>query len=682
MKNMFYRLKFLLPLLLATHIALGQKTITGKVTEASNEESLVGVSILIKGTTNGTITNIDGEFTLSIPADAKILVISYIGFLSQEIDVTGGPSKLNIKMAEDATRLDEIVISGLASTVKRSNLANAVATVSGEQLTGTTGQPTLDGALYGKMTGVNIVASGGAPGGGIGVRLRGISSIKGNNQPLYIIDGVYMSNAEIPSGLRFASGANRSNEEGASSRISDLDPNDIENIEVLKGASAAAIYGTRANAGVIIITTKKGKAGKTEINVSQDIGFSKVQNLIGLRSWNATNVAATFGDDEVPIFQAAQTANKIYDYEKELYGETGKVSNTKVGLSGGNDKTSFYLSASIRDEEGIIKNTGFERKSIRLNVTHKVNKKLTISSNSNYVNSQTNRGFTGNENEGGLSLGYNLAYTRPWYELHPDEFGNYPDNPSSFGNMFLVRDVAINDDEVNRFIQGGSLDYNIIQNNNTLLRFKFNGGLDFFIDESFIYVPESHQGQRGLDNGFIGVGKNTFSNINYQSFLVFDKFVMGGDLTLSTQTGISYLLFTRDLVYNQATQLIPGQTSLEQSGSQSIIQARENEEEFGIIFQEEINYKDQIIATLGVRMDKSSLNGNPNKYYNFLKSSLAVNLTKFDFWSIDKISQLKLRGAYGQTGSSATYGSLFTVFDATNIEGNGGVLINANRGNS
>ena len=168
-----------------------------------------------------------------------------------------------INLLPDATQLDEIVITGLGSSVKRSNLANAVATVSSKELVGKTNQSTIDGALYGKVTGVNITASSGAPGGGFALRLRGISSINGNNQPLYIIDGVYL-NAEIPSGLRFASGANRGNEENAPNRIADLDPNDIENIEILKGASAAAIYGTRANAGVVIITTKKGRAGKTK----------------------------------------------------------------------------------------------------------------------------------------------------------------------------------------------------------------------------------------------------------------------------------------------------------------------------------------------------------------------------------------------------------------------------------
>ena len=174
---------------------------------------------------------------------------------------------MDLVLAEDIANLDEVVVTGLASSIKRSNLANAVSTISSEEITGVTTQQTVDGALYGKLTGVNIVQSNGAPGGGIAMRLRGISSLSGNNQPLFIIDGVYLSNAEIPSGARFASGANSGTEEGASNRIADINPNDIASIEVLKGASAAAIYGTRANAGVVIITTKKGTSGKTDITL-------------------------------------------------------------------------------------------------------------------------------------------------------------------------------------------------------------------------------------------------------------------------------------------------------------------------------------------------------------------------------------------------------------------------------
>ena len=656
--------------------------VSGTVTAAQTGEAMAGINVLIKGTTQGTVTDANGRYVLKVSSSPATIQFSFIGLHTAEAQVSESNNKADVAMEEDVTNLEEVVITGLASSIKRSNLANAIATVSAQTLTGTTGQPTVDGALYGKLTGVNIVASSGAPGGGIGVRLRGVSSISGNNQPLYIIDGVYISNAEVPSGLRFASGANRGNEENSSTRIADLNPNDIENIEVLKGASAAAIYGTRANAGVIIITTKRGSEGRTKINFSQDVGFNKIQRYLGMRSFTQESVLASFNAAEVDRFKAAQAAGKIYNYEKEMYGETGLITNSNLSMTGGNNKTKFYVGGSLRNEDGIVKGTGFDRRSLRINLDHKVSDKVSIAVNSNYINTSTARGFTGNENSGGLSYGYNLAYTRPWTELHPDQFGNYPDNsdPGTAGNILLVRDKAKNTDKVNRFVQGAKLDYNIFRNNTTFLKFTTNGGLDFFVDDSFVYVPETHQSQRGQQNGFIGVGKNIFTNLNYQSFLVFDKYLMDGKLRLGTQAGISYLNFKRDLTYNQTTQLIPGQTSLTQGGTQSITQKKENEEEFGVILQEEANYDDKLIATVGIRSDKSSLNGDPNKYYPFLKGSLAVNIANFDFWSIEPVNQLKLRGAYGETGSSARYGSLFTILDANNIEGRGGININLNKG--
>lgn len=658
-------------MLLPLSLLFAQTQVSGVITDSDNGEPIIGATVIEKGTSNGTITGIDGRYTLTVASGATLLVSS-VGYATVEIEAG---SAADIQLKVDVTNLDEVVVTGLASSIKRSNLANAVSTVSGSELTGMTGQSTLDGALYGKMTGVNLVSISGAPGGGVAMRLRGISSVKGNNQPLIIIDGIYMSNAEVPSGLRFASGANRGNEEQAANRLADIDPKDIENIEILKGASAAAIYGTRANAGVIIITTKRGSQGKTQLSLSQDFGFSTAQRLYGMRNWTAESVEATFGASEVAAFEAAE---QLYDYEKMLFGETGFITNTTLSARGGNDKTTFFIGGSIRDEEGIMKNTGFQRYNIRVNIDHKISERVRIGTSSSYIKSETNRGFTGNENEGGLAVVYNLAYTRPWYDLNPDEFGVYPDNPTSYGNMLLVRDKAKNEDKVNRILQAVKFEADLIKNSNQILKFNWTGGIDHFTDETYVYVPEYHQAQVGVQNGYIGVGKNIFTNLNYQGFLVHDIFL--GKLSLSSSAGISYLNFQRELLYNEATQLIPGQTNLTQSSTKDITQTLQNEEEFGIIFQEQANYDDKLIATVGVRMDKSSLNGDPNEYYPFMKGSLAANIHNFDFWNVAQISQLKLRMAYGETGSSAAYGSLFTPFNATNINGSGGIIIGGQLG--
>ena len=656
-----------------------QFTTNGNVSDDFGEP-LIGANVTIKGTSIGTVTDIDGNFSINIPKESATLVFSYTGFRTQEVKVDSDNTQMELVMDTDVASLDEVVVTGLASSVKRSNLANAVSTISSEQLTGVTPQQTIDGALYGKLTGVNIVQSNGAPGGGIAMRLRGVSSLSGNNQPLWIIDGVYMSNAEIPSGARFASGANSGTEEGSSNRIADLNPDDIESIEILKGASAAAIYGTRANAGVVLVTTKKGKAGKTQISLNQDFGINRIQNFVGRKQYTAAEVEEAFNASERAKFEAAQAAGKIFDYEKELYGETGFITDTKIKISGGDEKTQFYIGGNLRDEDGIIKNTGFNRKSLRLNINHKINDNLKVSLNTNYINSFSSRSFTGNENEGGLSYGYTLAFTRDWIDLFPNEDGVYPNNPNYSGNPIFVRDKTRNEENVNRFVAGGKIDWSIFQTESQILKLVLNGGTDFFLDKTFVYVPETHQAQAGLANGFLGTGKNTFSNNNYQAILN-HTYYNDNNLSFSTQGGISYLNFDRNFLYNQTTQLIPTQTNLTQGATQQIIETSESEEEFGIIAQEEINYQDKIIATIGVRADKSSLNGDPNKFYVFPKASLALNIANFEFFNSDLFDQLKLRVAYGQTGSSAAFGSLFTSFNVTNLDGQTGFTVNPQQGN-
>jgi TonB-linked SusC/RagA family outer membrane protein len=646
-----------------------------------NEETLIGVSILVVGTTSGTVTDIDGRYSVNVPAGAEKLLFSYTGFASKKVSVSGANSNLNVVLEEGFNNLDEVVVTGLASSVKRSNLANAVSTISAEELTGATSQQTVDGAMYGKLTGVNITQTSGAPGGGYAVRLRGISSLSGNNQPLIIVDGVYISNVEIPSGSRNASGANSGSEEGASNRLADINPDDIASMEVLKGASAAAIYGTRANAGVIIITTKKGTSGRTDISFNQDIGFNTIIKKVGRRQFTPQQVEDEFSAAERVRYEAAAAAGELFDYEEEIYGEQGFITDSRLRISGGDEKTNFFLSGSYRDEAGIIKNTGYERLTTRLNITHKFSDRLKIQSNTSYIRSEANRGFSGNENEGGLSYGYTLAFTRDWNNLFPDENGVYPDNPGASGNPLQTRDETRNRENINRVLQGVNLEYSAFQTDNQNLKFVLNGGVDFFLNETEVYVPETFQSQRGLQNGFLGIGKNNVFNYNYSAIGVHDYYTDSG-INFTTQAGITFLSFDNDFVYNQTTQLIPLQQNLTQGGAQLTNQSLSSVQEFGFLAQEEINIQDKLIGTVGVRFDKSTLNGDPNKFYAFPRASLAINLTEFDFWNTDFITQFKPRIAYGQTGNSASFGSLFTSLSPVNVGGQSGFTVNGAQGNS
>ena len=680
----------LLALLLPCFL-LAQFPVEGSVTDRDGQP-LIGVSILVEGSTTGAVTDFAGNFSLMVPEGRSSLRLSYTGFAAQTVDVSRGMEPLKITLEEDVANLEQVVVTGLASTIKRSNLANAVSVVSGEELTGVTSQQTVDGALYGKLTGVNITQTSGAPGGGYAVRLRGVSSLSGNNQPLFIVDGIYISNVEIPSGARFASGANDPNEEASSNRVADLNPDDIESIEVLKGASAAAIYGTRANAGVVIITTKKGTAGRTKVSFNQDLGFNTIIRKVGRRSFTPQQVEEEFGGttpDQIAAgqqaradYEAALARGEVFDYEDAIYGEQGFISDSRLKVSGGNDKTSFFVSGSWRDEDGIIKNTGYERFTARANITHQVNDRLKIQSNTNYVRSTARRSFSGNENEGGLSYGYTLAFTRDWVNLFPDEDGNYPDNPNFSGNPLQTRDQTRNEENVDRVLQGVNINYRLLQSDNQGLNFAFNSGLDFILAKTFVYVPENFQSQRNNQNGFLAEGKNDLFNYNYSAILVHDYYTDSG-INFTTQGGITYLNQSADQLLAQTTQLIPLQTNLTRGGAQEITQTLLNVEEFGYLLQEEVNINDRVIATAGVRFDKSSLNGDPNKFFAFPRASVALNLHQFDFWNNGgPVDQFKLRVAYGQTGNSATFGRLFTSLNNITIDGQAGFSVVGSQGNS
>src|SRR3954451_12272826 len=248
-------------------------TVTGQVIDASGLP-IPSATVALKNSIASLATDAKGNFSLSVSPDASI-IISATGYKTQTVRAK---AVLKIRLEEDVAKLDEVIVTGLATTVKRRNLANAVATISSKQLSGTSPAQTFDAALSGKIPGALINANSGAPGGGISVKLRGVTSVYGNTQPLYVVDGVFVDNTSTSAGMNAVtsaqgSGGTTSNQDNPSNRIADLRPEDIENIEVLKGASAAAVYGSRAAAGVIIITTKRGRQGRTNISVSQDIGF-------------------------------------------------------------------------------------------------------------------------------------------------------------------------------------------------------------------------------------------------------------------------------------------------------------------------------------------------------------------------------------------------------------------------
>ncbi|SEW40186.1 TonB-linked outer membrane protein, SusC/RagA family [Chitinophaga sp. YR573] len=682
--------------LCSTLALFAQQNLSGNIKDAVNGRPIPGVTIRIPNTNKGTISDASGAYTLAVPAGTPSIQVSYTGYKTVILKLTPATSVLNISLEEDFARLDEVVVTGLATNVKRSNLANAVATISGRELNGVAPAQTFDAALSGKVPGALITANSGAPGGGFSVKMRGITSIFGNSQPLYVVDGIFFNNSSIPAGLNDVSGAatagNPNNQDNPSSRIADLNPEDIENIEILKGASAAAMYGAKAAAGVIIITTKKGKSGKTKVSVNQELGFVKVRHLMGVRKFTAETAADLAGAADNPDpavqakrdaykaqFNAAQSAGKIYDYEKEMYGETGQVLNTGLSISGGGDKTTFYLSGNRRQEEGIVKNTGYFNNSVRLNIDHKISDRISLGVTTNYINSSSDRGLTNNDNNG-VTYGVALSSTPDFVELHPNALGEYPRNPFAASNPLETRDKMRNNEQTNRFVGGANLDIRIQQNDRSTTRFIGRGGVDYYNYKTAALFPRDLQFEENGQQGHSIQGNTNNLNTNIGGFLA-NTFTPNDKISLTSTAGATLETGFMDNILTVATNLVYGQSNLDASANTTTHQFRQKYRDNGLFIQEDLSLIDAITLSGGVRFDRSTNNGDYKKYYVFPKGSISWNIAKMKFWNLAGIENLKIRAAYGQSGNVPPYSSKFTGMLGSNIGGYPGILVDNLQGN-
>ena len=660
------------------------KIISGQVTERNN----VGVpyaTITVKNSSQAIVSDANGKFTLSVPQNSD-LIVSATGYKTQTIKVANA-SDLQVKLTEDVARLDEIVVTGLTTSVKRRNLSNAVATITSKELNGISPAQTFDAALEGKIPGAYINANSGAPGGGISVKLRGVTSVYGNTQPLYVVDGVFVDNTSTSAGLNvvtaaLATGATTSNQDNPSNRIADLRPEDIENIEILKGASAAAIYGSKAAAGVVIITTKRGKQGKTNISISQDLGFIKPRKLMGVRTFTADRAAGLSRDSATSLalrnqFLDAESKDQIYDYEKEIYDHTAFLRNTVLSMSGGNEKTGFYFSVAQKDEGGIVNRTGYNNTSVRLNADHRVTDNIKIGISTNYINSSADRGLFGNDNKG-VTTGIALSSTPGFAQLHADATGNYPNNPFAAANPLQTIALMQNNESVNRFMTGANVDIVLQKNNRSTTKFIGRGGFDFYNLQTSVLFPGILQFQ-AINKGTSIQGFTKNLSTNYILSLV-NTFTPSAKLSFTTSAGITQETGDYNNLLNVATQIIAGQSNVDQAGALNATQLRTKYLNGGIFIQEEASIVDALTLTAGVRFDRSSNNGDAGKYYTYPKAGISWNLTHMGFLDDGFFESIKLRAAYGQANNVPAYGSKFTSLVVSNITGFPGLIVNTQEG--
>jgi TonB-linked SusC/RagA family outer membrane protein len=674
MRKIARKVQLILYGLLLPFVLLAQTNVSGKVTDALGN-GLPGATVTSKSTNSSVQTDASGAFTIKVSGSNPKLTISFVGYSTKTVNAT---DNVNVTLEEDITKMSEVIVTGLASGIKRSNSANSVATLNAKELTGITRPPTLDGAMSGKVAGAQVNASSGAPGGGLSMRIRGISTVIGSSEPLFVIDGIIVNNDQFPTGagtgaFNGATSASAGTQDQAPNRIADINPADIESINILKGPSAAAIYGTRASAGVVIITTKRGKQGKTNISISQDFGIAQAQRFLGSSNWTTQKIA-TYGGAYGLSQQAANAAltaanGKTWDYEEIIFGENRPISNTNISVSGGNEKTRFFASGSLQKEDGLMKNTGFKRNSIRLNLDHKLTKWLDLKMSSSYVYNRTSRGFTGNDNNG-VSILYSLAYVPNFLDLQRRPDGTYPANPSTGQNPFEIIDKGENIETTNRFLNSGELAASILKKEKLGLKILVKGGIDYMLSEPRTYMPEDVQYQTQRANP--GASRFGFNKAFYrygQSSLIFDINVWKNlDLT----TTATYLIDdqNREFSWIQGTGLLPGQRNPSTAQVRLTESQVQKEKVRAYDLSQDFNWDDKIIGRVGIRGDQSTLSGlNYDKIYYFPRAALAVNITNFGFWKNNFITQLKPRIAYGEASGFPTFDGVYSALLGLNYGG-------------
>ncbi len=651
----------------------GMRMLRGRTYDKASGEPVPLVRVIIKGTTKGVESDLNGRFTLEIPQDTVVLDISSQDYKQRDVLVPSTQQSVNIPL--EPSFVEEMVVVGRASEIARKNLANAVTSVNAQEIQRAPAA-TVDQALQGKVAGANIQSNSGAPGGGMQLKMRGVSTINGSSAPLYVIDGVLVSDVAVASGVYVvtaSTGGSNANptQDNQVNRIADINPNDIESIEILKGASAAAIYGSKASNGVVIINTKRGKAGdEPKVDITQRLGVYTLANKLGSRKFNSREeVVARYGE-EAGQYWTGQT----FDHEEQLAGRRDLSSETVASVSGASGNTRYFGSALIKNDEGIIENTGYEKQSFRLNVGQKLGDLVDINASANLVHSLGQRGLTNNDN---ALITYYMALspTPSFFDLRPDAEGNYPKNPflSSQSNPLQTASQVKNDEDVWRIIASGDVTINAYKNADSELRFLGNFGVDRFQQENILLFPPSLHFEP-LDGapGTSLYGTTESRNLNGGLNAVYTYRPQGAGFSSNTSAGLQLEERSLDSVYLVSQNLVAGQPNVDSGTEVNVRQDLQLVRDRGYYVQEEVIMLDERLTLVGaLRGEQSSNNGDPNKLFFYPKLATAYRVPSFH----PQVDEFKVRLAYGETGNQPLYAQKFSPLQATgNIEGIPGLI--------
>ncbi len=625
----------LLLLCLTVFTGHAQITMKGTVTDESGLP-LQLANIVVEGTTFGTATDADGKYLLYVsnpPAEDFWLVAKFIGFKTQRelIEVQEGTVEVNFTLEFDLLQLDQIVKTGTASPVQKKTLGNSIATIKAEELE-EAGVDQIDAALSGKVPGALVQVNSGNPGGGTSVRLRGISTLfSSTSDPLYIVDGVILDNSAT--GIVNIGG-------NSSNRLADLDPDDVESIEIVKGAAAAALFGSKANNGVVQIFTKRGRPGETRIRLKTTVGFDQAENTYDMI------------DYPFAMIDGALTPVTRYDYEDDIW-QTGSRYSTNLSISGGDANTRYFVSGSWSNHEGIIQGAEYTRQNFRVNLDRTMTDWLNVSVSVNYIhsnNEQTlNGGVTGGAADGfGVLTG--LTQMRNYYSLYPDANNLYPAHPWSAAGRANPLEVINRwnaPETIDRIISGVKLDLTPIEN----LSIQYRLGLDNYSQVGKIFVPRETQNARWPNGYSQGANKNSYL-IN-SDLDVYYNFDFSDNIKSTTAAGMNYQYGKYNTVSSSTQDLVPLVETL--SGSDdfdAVSEFIDIRKLLGFYVQETVGLYDKFFFTASLRADAASTFGKDERWQIFPKFSFSYNISDNAFWQpiAEYVPSMKIRAALGWSG--------------------------------
>ena len=665
-------------LALAIALALPQfawaqtREITGRVIVSGSSVPIPGARVSAEGTTVEALANNEGAFRLTVPSGDVTLIARAIGHRRGVQLVVATQNTANFALERDVLQIEGVVVTGQATTVDRRSATTAVAMVSGEALN-TVAAPTIQNALAGRVSGVNLQSNSGAPGGGIQMQVRGNNTILGSFDPLYVVDGVVYANDRISSGRgSISAAAFATAEDDAVDRVADINPANIESIEIMKGAAASSMYGSRAANGVVIIKTKRGQLGAPRVAVRQRFGRFDMSKTLDSRRFTLAEATEKYGDEVAHWFDG--NTSPYYNHFEQVYDDAGLSYETGVDVSGGSQNTRYFVGGTWKHDDGIERNTGFGRQNLRVNVDQTLNEKLDVQVSTVFNRAEHARGWNNNCNNYACH-GYAFAYTPSFVNLKArDAQGNYlaPDWGIQ-ANPVQTTELARNKEQTNRFTGGISTNYDPINTGRNSLRIVAAIGIDVFGQNNDLWSPNElfYEQPQTLPGASIeGDASNRLFNWNANAIHNFVP--TGAGWSLNTSGGMQFVEQYLQTSRITTTNLLPGQQNVGQGtntvGTENLTKSRT----IAIYGQEEVRLLgEQLLLQAGIRAERTSNNGDIDKWFTFPKLSGSYRILNL----LGAGSEIKPRIAYGETGNLPVFGQKFTLLNTPQLSGFTGLTV-------